>query len=93
VVASVSGVLEHQPSPLGGNAFKLHGDDGVDYYGAHLDRLLVAPGRVKMGQQIGTVGDTGNAKGTPTHLHFERRPGGGAHTNPMPYLLAGCPQA
>jgi peptidoglycan LD-endopeptidase LytH len=92
VVANVSGVLEHQPSPLGGIAYKLHGDDGIDYYGAHLDKIIVAPGRVKLGQQIGVVGDTGNAKGTPTHLHFERRPGGGANTNPMPYLLAACPQ-
>lgn len=40
-------------------------------YYAHLDTQLVAAGqRVKKGDILGTVGNTGNAKNTPAHLHF-----------------------
>ena len=41
---------------------------------AHLSRLDVAVGdRVKRGQALGRTGKTGNARGTPAHLHFELR--------------------
>ena len=40
-------------------------------YYAHLDTQLVQNGqRVKRGDILGTVGNTGNAKFTPAHLHF-----------------------
>jgi murein DD-endopeptidase MepM/ murein hydrolase activator NlpD len=40
----------------------------------HLAKLEVAVGeRVKRGQRLGTVGNTGNAAGEPDHLHFELR--------------------
>ena len=40
-------------------------------YYAHLDTQLVSTGqRVKVGDVIGTVGNTGNARTTPPHLHF-----------------------
>jgi murein DD-endopeptidase MepM/ murein hydrolase activator NlpD len=42
----------------------------VSYY-AHMDNLNVSPGQeVDYNTIIGTVGDSGNAKGTSTHLHF-----------------------
>jgi murein DD-endopeptidase MepM/ murein hydrolase activator NlpD len=40
----------------------------------HLDRIDVRPGdEVRRGDVLGTVGSTGNAAGTPAHLHFELR--------------------
>lgn len=63
---------DHQ---VGGNAVLVHGDDGLDYYYAHFDQpSTVKPGDVvQAGQQIGAVGNSGNAwKGGTgeTHLHI-----------------------
>jgi peptidoglycan LD-endopeptidase LytH len=41
------------------------------YYFAHLDEQLVKAGtKVSKGDTLGTVGNTGNARYTPSHLHF-----------------------
>ena len=64
----------------------LHG--GREYRYAHLrDRPLVRRGdRVRTGQQIGLIGDTGNARTIGCHLHFELRERGGRLLDPGPRL-------
>lgn len=76
---------------LGGNRLWLTDDAGNEYYYAHLSAF--APGaadgtRVRAGQVIGFLGNTGQAITTPPHLHFEIHPGGGDSVNPYPYLVA-----
>lgn len=90
VVAPVSGTLELRQGKIGGNAFYVRGDDGNTYYGAHLDAYVRAAGRIEAGQQIGVVGDTGDAKGGVTHLHFEFHPGHGDPVDPFFTLKAWC---
>lgn len=47
----------------------------VRYYGSHEAKVFVKRGdRVRRGQIIGTVGETGSAKGTGCHIHFGLSP-------------------
>jgi murein DD-endopeptidase MepM/ murein hydrolase activator NlpD len=90
VVAPVSGVVRHSSgSALAGFAFYLDGDDGNVYFGAHLDSFG-ASGRVGAGTVVGTVGNTGNARFSSPHLHFEIKPGGGRSVNPTSTVRAAC---
>ncbi|HET9442842.1 MAG TPA: M23 family metallopeptidase, partial [Acidimicrobiales bacterium] len=90
VVASVDGTLRVIRGALTGIGYELTGDDGTTYFGAHMDDVAVGEGRVARGQVVGTVGTTGNANGTPPHLHFEVRPGHGAPVDPYGLLRAWC---
>ncbi len=89
VLAPVSGVVAAVNNRLGGKAFSLAGDDGNRYYGAHLDRHGRS-GRVAAGTVIGYVGNTGDARGGPTHLHFQLHPRGGADASPYHLLTVSC---
>lgn len=91
VVAITSGTASYVAyDGSGGNMIWIDGDDGNSYWYMHNQENLISQGqRVSMGQQIATVGDTGNASGTP-HLHFELHPGGGSAVNPYPLVSSLC---
>jgi murein DD-endopeptidase MepM/ murein hydrolase activator NlpD len=69
----------------GGNAgirLWLYGTSGTHYFYAHNRRNLARPGqRVRRGQVLAEVGNTGNAARTPPHVHFELHPGSGPAVN------------
>ena len=64
-------------NPVGGWRLWLEDDRGNEFYYAHLSAyspLAVDGERVAAGDVLGFVGDTGDAEGTPSHLHFEIHP-------------------
>lgn len=89
VVAPVGGVVRHVTNPLGGLSFELITASGGRLYGAHLSGLA-RPGRVEPGDVIGWVGSSGNAAGTPPHLHLEWYPNGVNVANPYSLLREWC---
>jgi murein DD-endopeptidase MepM/ murein hydrolase activator NlpD len=57
-------------------------DDGTEIWYCHQTAIYVSVGdRVNGGENIGTVGATGNVTGS--HLHLEVRPGGGGPVDPF----------
>lgn len=57
----------------GGLSISLIGDDGVRYYGSHLKAIdsKITPGvRVLAGDRLGIIGNSGDARGVATHLHY-----------------------
>jgi len=89
VVAAQSGNAVRTPNSLGGNADIVYAANGDYTYYAHMESYG-ASGSVSAGTVIGYVGNTGDASGGPTHLHFEYHPGGGDAVDPTPYLNAVC---
>ena len=78
-------------SLLSGNLWTLTASDGTGTYYVYAHLSAFAPGltkgsKVRAGQLIGFVGDTGNAGPGNYHLHFEIHPNGGAAVNPLPLL-------
>ena len=82
---------------IGGNRLWLRDNDGNEFYYAHLSAfspLAFDGSPVKAGDVIGFVGATGDAVGTPPHLHFEIHPaallglGYDGVVNPFEYLAA-----
>jgi len=87
-------VLRVGTNRLGGQVVWVLGPGGQRHYYAHLDRFSdVAPGmRVEQGRILGYVGNTGNAKTTPPHLHYGVY-GLGGPVNPYPLLRTDQPPA
>ncbi|MFD0739400.1 M23 family metallopeptidase [Lysobacter koreensis] len=84
-------VLSVRDSGIGGKQVWVIGPASERHYYAHLDAW--APGLergdvLEAGQLLGQVGDTGNARGTPPHLHYSVYGDGGA-LDPLPRLRAG----
>lgn len=87
VRAVVSGHVSTGNGGLGGHyIFLSSGLAGPRYYYAHLDHFAVDDGtHVDKGDVIGYVGNSGNAAGGPTHLHFGIYTAGGA-IDPAPFI-------
>jgi len=89
VIAAADGIVSSVgKNGLGGNVVWVArpGRRELHYY-AHLDQQLVAPGTlVNAGDVIGTVGNTGNARHTPPHLHFGIYSAAGP-VDPLPYIV------
>lgn len=91
--AVVDGTITKQywdrPGALAGNGLRVAQDNGTYFTYLHMSGF--APGikigtKVKAGDVVGFVGNTGSS--ATAHLHFEIHPRGGAAVNPYPYLKA-----
>ena len=82
IVAVANGVIKEAGSAGSyGNLTVQTLTDGTEIWYAHQLSIGVQVGQtVRAGQQIGTVGTTGNSTGN--HLHIEVRPGGGDPVDP-----------
>lgn len=90
VVAVEDGWVEKVgTNSLGGLTVWTRGRSGYRYYYAHLRDWapLVVGQEIAVGTVVGTVGNTGNAIGTSSHLHFEIHPGNAPAIDPYPILV------
>ncbi|HET9466854.1 MAG TPA: M23 family metallopeptidase [Vicinamibacterales bacterium] len=90
VVASADGwISSTSPNTLGGNVVWLWDSArGHTLYYAHLDRHAVERGqRVRKGDVLGYVGNTGNARTTAPHLHFGIYRRGRGAIDPLYYVV------
>ncbi len=89
VVATADGrVSQNTNHAIAGLSVEIVDEHGMQYFYAHLSRIAqgVSVGaRVEVGDVLGFVGDTGNARGGLPHLHLEIQPGG-VPVPPKPYV-------
>nr|WP_246351441.1 M23 family metallopeptidase [Deinobacterium chartae] len=94
ILSTTRGVVERiGENRLGGRTVTILGPGGHHHYYAHLERYpdLEVGDWVEPGDVVGYVGDSGNARGTPPHLHYGiYRPGWEA-INPYPLLTGRAP--
>lgn len=81
VVAATAGIVVYtHEGGKGGKSVMTLGPKWRFHYYAHLNEIKTFPLKpIKRGSVLGEVGDTGNAKGKPPHLHY-------AITTPFPYF-------
>lgn len=74
VRAPADGTLKLSQGGAGGLAAYVYQPDGTYYYMAHLSAFVKGQRNgqaVRLGEVVGYVGDSGNAKGSAPHVHFE----------------------
>ncbi|WP_400190803.1 peptidoglycan DD-metalloendopeptidase family protein [Hymenobacter sp. B81] len=89
VVAAAAGLITRVgETPRGGRVVWLaDATHGRHLYYAHLDQQLVQAGQlVQPGDTLGLVGNTGNARSTPPHLHFGVYRRGWGAVDPFPFV-------
>ena len=90
IVAVVSGtIVRLGTTPISGNRFWLRASNGDEYFYCHMDGFAPAAREgafVRAGTVLAYNGDTGDARGTTPHLHFEIHPGGGGPIRPYPLV-------
>ncbi|MGB5942103.1 MAG: M23 family metallopeptidase [Leeuwenhoekiella sp.] len=89
VVAATDGFVSSTGNRgLGGKQVWLRsGIFGNSLYYAHLDSIIAQRGqRVRTGDTLGLVGNTGNARTTPPHLHFGIYQNRRGAIDPFPYI-------
>lgn len=92
VRSATDGFVSHRAvMRLGGNTISIIGPAGYRHYYAHLERWAEVRegGWVAAGDVIGYVGNTGNARGGPTHLHYAIYRKDGEAVDPYPLLRRG----
>jgi len=92
LVAVVDGTVRFSSNSLGGLSTHVYSDAGVTYYYTHLESHpsnISSGQRVSGGTIVGYLGNSGNARYTSPHLHFEIRPGRVA-VNPYPTVRHYC---
>jgi murein DD-endopeptidase MepM/ murein hydrolase activator NlpD len=89
LVAVADGVVTQRTrGGLAGIGVEITDSRNIEYFYAHLSGWadgLRRGTKVRRGQVIGYIGNTGNAISTPPHLHFEFQPGGRPRP-PKPYV-------
>ena len=94
VVAVADGFISYiGEQPKGGRCLWLTTENGTSFYYAHLDRWaagMYEGMEVQAGDLLGYVGNTGNARYTPSHLHFGVNRND-EMVNPYPILTSAVP--
>jgi murein DD-endopeptidase MepM/ murein hydrolase activator NlpD len=91
VVSATRGLVVRRGwNRLGGRTISVMGPGGYSHYYAHLEAwdLPSVGDWVEAGQALGYVGTSGNATGTPPHLHYGLYSMSGKAINPYPLLAA-----
>lgn len=91
VLAVERGRVEFDQDDLGGRIARLRRADGGYWYYAHLgdwnlDQFSSGE-RISRGEVLGFCGNSGNAQGTPPHVHFGLYSATGNSVDPLPSLL------
>ncbi|MDA2979586.1 MAG: peptidoglycan DD-metalloendopeptidase family protein [Actinomycetota bacterium] len=92
LLAVADGTVKFSSNSLGGLSTHIRTADGVVYYYTHLERHptnITSGQQVKKGDVVGFLGNSGNARYTSPHVHFEIRPDGKA-VNPYPTVRSAC---